>query len=138
MNHERVLSAVLAKSKIAPGGGPPPNFSGVWKNEHGSTANFTIDGSTVSGIYTSQVSGAGGSITGPISGQVSADTIAFVVAWPTKTPTITAWVGQLVVDPGSGARTLETLWYLITDISEDPTEFWESILAGADNFTPVP
>jgi hypothetical protein len=138
MKHEQALSAASAKKKIVPAAGAPPSFAGVWKNEYGSTATFTINGSTVSGTYTSQVSGGSGSISGPISGQVSGDTIAFMVVWPTATPSITAWVGQLVVDPTSGAKTLETLWYLITDISEDPTQVWQSVLTGADYFAPGP
>lgn len=138
MHHERVLSAVLAKKRSVAVADVPPNFAGTWTNEYGSTANFTIAGSAVSGTYTSQVSGGSGSITGPISGQVSGDTIAFIVVWPTPTPSMTAWVGQLVVDSTSGAQTLEALWYLITDISEDPTQVWQSVLAGADKFTPGP
>jgi hypothetical protein len=138
MNHEKVLSAILAKKKTTAVVGTPPSFAGVWKNEYQSTASFTINGSAVTGTYTSQVSGGGGSVTGPISGQVSGDTIAFTVLWQTTPPSIIAWIGQIVVDPASGVETLETLWHLIGDISEDPNRVWKSVYAGADNFTRGP
>jgi hypothetical protein len=57
------------------------------------------------------------------------------LSWPTPDPSLTAWVGQLVGSPGN--ESLETLWYLVMDISEDPNEVWKSTLAGADFFTRV-
>ncbi len=136
MKHEDALGAILARNKAKPAG-TPPSFAGVWQNEYQSTANFTVAGASVSGTYTSMVSGTGGTISGSITGWVSGDTIAFTVNWPTINPSMTTWVGQIIIGPSS-QPILETLWYLVTDISEDPTQVWQSVLAGADVFTPAP
>jgi len=116
MNHEKALSAILTSKKTGKTAGAAPNFAGLWTNEYQSTANFIVNGSNVTGTYTSVVSSTGGTIAGPIVGQVSGDTIAFTVLWPSTNPSITAWVGQIVTK--SGTETLETLWHLVADISE--------------------
>ncbi len=136
MKHESALSVVLAKKTAKPASAPP-NFAGLWQNEYQSTASFVINGSNVSGTYTSAVSGGGGTVSGPIVGWVSGDTIAFSVLWPTADPSITSWVGQVITGP-TGELILETLWHLVSDISENPNEVWNSVLAGADAFTPAP
>jgi hypothetical protein len=139
MIHEKVLAAIL-RTKNAKPAGPPrafAGFAGRWQNEYKSIADFTINRSNVTGIYTSTVSGAGNTISGPIVGQVAGDAIAFTVLWPTTAPSITTWVGQVIIDTNTKSETLETLWHLVMDISEDPNEVWESVFAGADVFTRV-
>ena len=108
------------------------SFSGHWKNELNSTMDLNVSGNSVSGTYTSHVSGGGGQITGPIVGFVSGHVISFVVNWPNAS--ITSWVGHLVRE--GRHEVIETLWYLATPTSNpnDPTELWESVFAGADRF----
>jgi hypothetical protein len=137
MRHENALAAVLANKKGAKPAVTSPNYSGLWQNEYLSTVNFVVNGPSVSGTYTSAVSGGGTPVSGPIVGCLSGDTIAFSVIWPTKQASITSWVGQAVTGP-LGTPVLETLWYLVSDISEDPSQVWTSVYAGADIFTPAP
>ena len=93
-----------------------------------------VNGSALSGTYTSQVSGGGGSISGPITGYVTGDIVAFSVLWPTPAGSITSWIGQ-IVDEG-GKPTLKTLWHLVINIPDanEPTGLWETMLAGSDTF----
>jgi hypothetical protein len=139
MIHEKALAAILRIKRAKPAVSPRAfaGFSGCWTNEYGSIADFTINGSNVTGTYTSTVSGTGNTISGPIVGQAAGDAIAFTVLWPTTAPSITSWVGQVIIDPNTNSETLETLWHLVMDISEDPNEVWESVFAGADVFTRV-
>jgi hypothetical protein len=136
MRHEQVLSKLLqAKIAGAPGkalsfGG----FGGTWKNQYGSTANFTVTGSTVTGTYTTAVSGGGAPLSGPIVGHVADDIICFSVLWPLQ-QSITTWAGQVVDEQGT--ETLKTLWHLVINIDDasEPTGLWTTTLAGADVFT---
>jgi hypothetical protein len=142
MIHEKALAAIIRaiRAKSAKPAGSPrafAGFAGRWKNEYGSIADFTINGSNVTGTYTSTVSGTGNTISGPIVGQVAGDAIAFTVLWPTTAPSITSWVGQVIIDVNTKQETLETLWHLVMDISEDPNEVWESVFAGADVFSRI-
>jgi hypothetical protein len=135
MTHEKALASLLKLTSAVSTAPPKPfaGYAGKWQNEYQSVADFRITGSAVSGTYTSKVSGGGGTISGPIVGQVSGDVIAFTVLWPTKEPSITSWIGQVTTDGTN--ETLETLWHLAMDISEDPKQVWESVFAGADVFT---
>jgi hypothetical protein len=137
MNHEKALAALLNVKRAAPPAAAKPfvGFAGKWQNEYQSVADFKVNGSNVSGTYTSKVSGSGKTVSGPIVGQLSGDVIAFTVLWPTDDPSITSWVGQVTND--GGAETLETLWHLVMNISEDPNDVWKSVLAGAHFFTRV-
>ena len=134
MRLEKVLAHV--KAIRAPAGKPAATspFNGKWTNQYGSTADITVRGSAVSGTYTSKVSSTGASLSGPIAGHAVEDTISFCVLWPTTPGSVTSWVGQIVdVD---GVPTLKTLWHLVVNLPdpEEPTELWEAIYAGADEF----
>jgi avidin family protein len=133
MKHERAFAALL--NRAAPRAAPNPfaGFAGTWKNEYDSTAEFTVNGSNVSGLYTSTVSGTNTTVKGQITGWCAGNLIAFTVLW-SGNASMTAWVGQITTTK-AGVETLETLWHLVTDISEDPTKVWQSVLAGADFFT---
>jgi hypothetical protein len=106
----------------------------LWKNQYGSTADFTVNGSTVTGTYTSAVSSGGGSISGPILGHATDDIICFSVLWPSKQGSITTWAGQVVDE--SGVEVLKTLWHLVINIDDasEPTGLGSATLAGADVF----
>jgi hypothetical protein len=133
MQHEKALACALGTSGKAI---TAANFSGHWVNELHSSMDLTIDGNSVSGTYTSDVSGNGngGPVSGPVIGYVAGDVIAFSVLWPGSTASITSWVGQIVTE--NSDQTLNTLWHLIVNVPnvEDPNSIWTTIHAGADIF----
>lgn len=108
---------------------------GVWENELGSTIKVeSFDGTNFSGTYRSAVSAEGESADGSLSGTLAGDAIAFVVNWKAEFASVTAWTG--VVLSGSDSPAIYALWHLASSPSEDE-QAWESILAGADLFTPA-
>jgi Avidin family len=129
VNHDQVLKSAAAAASTA------IDFSGIWYNELGSQADFVIQGSDISGTYTSAVSGSGSPISGIVTGFINGDLIAFSVLWPTAA--ITSWVGQL--NDNSGNEVIQTLWQMTVNVPEleEPTQLWASINAGADNFTRI-
>lgn len=134
MRLEELISRVFGDL----GGGAPHrpmrDFAGAWRNEYGSSMRLSVDGSAVSGSYTSAVSTTGDAITGPVTGFVAGDVISFTVLWPSRPAKITAWVGQIVEDE-RGER-LETLWQMIVNVpdAQRPDSTWTTIHAGADHF----
>ena len=119
--------AAAVKANVA------PDFSGDWRNQLASTMTLTVNGSSVSGNYTSVVSGGGGAATGELVGFVNGDLISFAVNWD-PIPAITAWVGQMVQQAGADA--IFTLWHLTMNVpdADEPTGMWQSIVAGTDTF----
>ncbi len=135
MQHENAIGQIL-RTKPAAGQKRVLNFggfAGLWKNQYGSTADFAVNGSAVTGTYTTAVSGGGGPLSGPIVGHAADDIICFSVIWPASR-SITTWSGQVVDD--KGVETLKTLWHLIINIDDasEPTGSWAATLAGADQF----
>lgn len=130
MLHEHALNTAEATAN----GNGSVDFSGTWKNQMDSTMTLQVSGADVTGTYTSKTSGSGGTdITGPIKGFTSGDLISFLVQWPGGS--MTAWTGQLTGE-GESAK-LRTLWQLVTEVPDDNERgyFWQSTLAGADEFT---
>lgn len=80
MRHENALARA---GKVAAVVRPAavPDFSGKWINELNSYMELDVDGSEISGTYTSAVSGGGGPVTGDLSGYVNGNLISFVVNW---------------------------------------------------------
>jgi hypothetical protein len=135
MKHENALGLMLAHATHghAASASPRAGTSFVYKNELGSTASFSLDGNnSLSGTYTSVVSGGGQPVSGPITGWVNGYAITWSVLWPTNPPTLTSWIGEFLTN-----GTIETLWYLVgqTATPGDPTQFWTAINAGTDTFT---
>lgn len=138
MSHEKLLAQLIAKNAArlaGMAGRTLPDFSGSWTNELQSTMDLAINGSAVSGTYTSIVSNTGATVSGPIIGYVVGDVIAFSVLWPASASSITSWVGQIVVGDNN-VEQLDTLWHMIVngDDAEDPASIWTTIHAGADQF----
>ena len=127
MKHEQALTLTPKKSSSI------VSFKGYWQNELNSNMVLRVRGNNLTGRYTSLVSSSGKTVSGPISGYVNGHTLAFVVKWPT--PSITAWVGQLVRE--NRRDVIQTLWQLTSEIDNpgDPTELWNSINSGAATFT---
>ena len=110
-----------------------PDFSGLWRNQMGSTMDLHVNGSDVAGIYTSASSSGGGPVAGTLKGHAAGDLISFLVLWPGGSQT--SWVGQMV---GSDEQpVIRTLWHLVTNVPDanEPKELWTSTFAGADDFT---
>ncbi len=139
MKHEQALAWAMRQSQLdetklrtlaAPTGG----FAGTWRNQYGSTMDLAVTGSSISGTYTSPVSGTGQTVSGPLVGYIADDVIAFVVKWPTTPESFTTWVGQ-VVESG-GFESVKTLWHLVRNIPDanEAKGLWLSVLTGADEF----
>ena len=122
---ERALSLAARSQPVT------ANFAGTWNH---STMTLAVTGNMLSGIYTSEVSGAHKKTQGTLTGYVNGDLIAFSVRWE-ESASITAWVGHLVVENGTEA--IETLWQMTTQTpsAEEPNELWQSVFAGSDRFT---
>lgn len=110
-----------------------PDFSGMWRNQMGSTMDLSVSGSDVAGHYTSASSSGGGPVAGTIKGFVAGDLISFLVLWPGGSQT--AWVGQMTGTVGQPM--IRSLWQLVTNVpdADEPKELWTSTYLGADNFT---
>lgn len=134
MHHEKAVAIAESSASAAANA----NIAGAWKNELGSVMEIAVSGNIVSGTYTSAQSGGGGPVSGPLQGYVAGDLVSFQVLWPGGS--ITAWVGH-VFGGGGGtiASLIETLWYLVSEIPnpDDPDDFWQAVLAGADSFIPA-
>jgi Avidin family len=130
MRHERALQTA---SSTAAAIESPPDFSGLWKNQIGSSMDLKVNGPNVAGEYTSASSSSGGEIKGTLKGYISGDLISFLVLW-NKSGSMTAWVGQMVDDQTKPK--IKTLWHLVTNIpdSDEPTKLWLSVFTGADEF----
>ncbi|MBP2312347.1 avidin/streptavidin family protein [Azospirillum soli] len=122
----------MAHAPSTEGSSSSGKFRGVWRNELNSTMTLTVTGAKVEGTYESPVSTSGGPARGDVTGFVHGDHISFVVNW--STGSLTAWVGQLVVE--NGREVLQTLWQMIKAPSpqESAAEAWKSIMSGTDQF----
>lgn len=139
MKHEHALqltaklAAGTSKAKrSALAAASPSPFAGHWKNQMGSTMDLTVQGSIVSGQYSSADSSTGKTTTGALSGVINDHVIAFSVNWPS--PSITSWTGHLVTENGSAI--IETLWFLAMEMEDpnDQSKLWSSVFSGADRF----
>ena len=109
------------------------DFNGRWENELGSYMDLQVSGMDVVGVYVSAVSeSAGPTPPFPLNGTLVGDLISFTVNW---TEAITAWVGHGVVDEGQPQ--ILTLWHLVLTVPNelDPKQQWQTVKAGADEFT---
>jgi hypothetical protein len=139
MKHEQALAMIAALHKARKPAKPsalaaaaPPDFGGHWKNQMNSTMDLTVQGSSVTGSYTS-VDIHGNTTTGSLVGAINGHVICFIVNW--TLPAITTWAGHLVME--GGLPVIETLWHLPMEMSDpnDATSLWESTYAGADRFS---
>ena len=116
-----------------------PDFNGKWKNELDSVMELVVKGPSITGTYTSAVSSDGSATPPhPLIGNVDNELISFVVNWIDYS-SITAWVGQMVVDT-SGKEQIFTMWQMTTTTKdpENKIELWQAILAGSDTFSRLP
>lgn len=117
------------------------SIAGAWHNELGSKMLLTPDGSSLRGIYETEVGDAKG-IYNLLGGIFSSDTqdpkvqaVGFVVAWVNEHKTsnsVTSWSGQYHVDEDK----IFTQWLLTMGTSSGNE--WESTLIYHDVFTRIP
>ena len=115
---------------------PSVDFTGSWKNRHGSTLELHVVGGIVSGRFDSGVGDDGQTVWVDVSGQVLGDVITFNAVYP-QYSTVVAWVGQHTVAAGVGK--IMAHWIHATDVA-DPQEqawMWYSNRIGSDVFTRV-
>jgi Avidin family len=139
MRHEHALATLLAKEAKADVLSAPLTGTSVqYVNELGSTMtiSFNADG-TVTGTYTSLVSGGSGTVSGPLSGWYQGYVLAWSVQWPSNPPSITSWVGAFVQN-ASGSYNLDTMWLLVSQSANpgNASEFWSAVNTGSDLFQP--
>jgi len=111
----------------------PVDFTGTWKNQHGSTLELHAVGGTVSGQFSSGVGDDGQTLWVEVSGRVLDDVITFNAVYP-EYGIVVAWVGQHTVEEGVGR--LQTHWIHATNLP-DPQEkewMWFSNRIGSDVF----
>ena len=110
------------------------DFTGTWKNPHGSALELRVVGGIVSGRFESGVGDDGQIIWVEISGQVLDDVITFNAVYPMY-GTVVAWVGQHTVE--KGIESIKTHWIHATNLPDDQEKewMWYSNRIGSDVFT---
>ncbi|MEA3239312.1 MAG: avidin/streptavidin family protein [Candidatus Bipolaricaulota bacterium] len=116
-------------------------LAGVWKNEHGSIMEITVEDEHIEGMYSSHTGDTGTyrvvGLADPEPGDES-QTFAFVVCWRSLDRPVaesgghlmSAFVGQLqVID---GEETLTTMWMLAKPTL--PNDNWTSMLVDKSIF----
>ena len=83
------------------------DFTGTWKNQHGSTLELDDTGGTVSGRFESGVGDDGQALWVDVSGRTLGDVITFNAVY-TDYGIVVAWVGQHTVEDGAGM--IKTHW----------------------------
>ena len=113
---------------------PKVDFSGLWKNQRGSSIEVDVDaGGRVSGTFRTAVGVPYPQEAFPLCGFVQGDLIAFSVSFG-QHESVTAWAGQhTIID---GRERIETLWHLARNVpdEDESRSLWAAILAGADVF----
>ena len=110
------------------------DFSGVWRNQRGSSMELSIDDrGRLSGTFRTVVGAPSGQESFPLCGFVQGDLIAFTVNFGVH-ESVTAWAGQHTIV--GGRERIETLWHLAKNIpdADEERSLWAAVLAGADSF----
>lgn len=136
MRLEKILAERVAAGADVVPQALPTGFGGVWRNQHDSTMDLTVDGNKLAGVYTSIVNVAGEKkeVKGDITGFWSDDIISIAVAWRLSVVSMTTWVGQVV--ERNNRDEIDTLWHLIhnTPEADEPKQSWAAVMTGADVF----
>lgn len=109
------------------------DFSGKWKNQHGSSLNIHVEGDVVTGQFDSGV-GDDGEEEVSIAGQRLGDLITFHAAYH-QYRTLVAWIGQLSKED-DGREVLVTKWLHESDVKdeEEQDRLWAATRVGQDLF----
>jgi hypothetical protein len=110
------------------------DFTGIWKNQHGSALELHVADGIVRGRFESGVGDDGKIIWVDISGQVLDNVLTFHAVYPMY-GTVVAWVGQHTADKGGGS--IKTHWIHATNLPDDQEMewMWYSNRIGSDIFT---
>ncbi|MCV6639657.1 avidin/streptavidin family protein [Candidatus Albibeggiatoa sp. nov. NOAA] len=121
---------------------PIVNFNGKWRNKLSSEMIITVEKGIVSGIYQTVVGEPSHNCEEfPLSGFVNGHLISFIVDWK-QYGSITAWVGQHIIDINGNNERIETMWHLVKNIGEegkeaDSNSYWNAFLSGSDVFSKI-
>lgn len=118
-------------------------IDGTWYNELNSTMVIRVNAGSVTGTYTTAVSGAGcakGDF--DIAGRADTDqnglaNLGFVVSWEngqSRCESVTAWSGEYRT-LANGEEQIKTTWLLT--LETDQMDDWKSTLIGQDVFTRI-
>ena len=112
------------------------DFTGSWKNQHGSTLELRDTGGTVSGRFESGVGDEGQVLWVDVIGRVLGDVITFNAVY-TSYGIVVAWVGQHTVEDGVGS--IKTHWIHATNLPDPGAKdwMWFSNRIGSDVFRRV-
>jgi hypothetical protein len=110
------------------------DFTGTWKNQHGSTLELREMGGALSGRFESGVGDDGQALWVDVSGRALGDVITFSAVY-TDYGIIVAWVGQHTVEDGVG--TIKTHWIHATNLPDPQAKdwMWFSNRIGSDIFS---
>ncbi len=114
----------------------PVDFTGTWRNQHGSILELEVVDGTVSGRFESGVGDDGQMQWVDVSGRALGDVITFNAVYANY-GIVVAWVGQYSAADGAGA--IHTHWIHATNVP-DPGEkewMWFSNRIGSDVFRRV-
>lgn len=116
---------------------PTVDFSGTWRNQHGSEMRLTVSRNSVKGKFRTGVGQPSPKEEFDLLGFVSADLIVFTVNFGAY-GSLATWAGQHTVE--KKLEKIETLWHLARNVreEEEPEELWGAILTGADVFVRGP
>ncbi len=123
-----------------------PDLRGQWRNDRGSTLEFTVSGRLLHGSYRTAVGRASHAHAYPLRGFQNGDLVAFCVDWgdPEKSgpaaSSVSCWVGQHTIDPISGEGQIHSQWHLSRDLpdNQEADDLWESVLTGSSVFRRLP
>ena len=110
------------------------DFSGTWKNQHGSLLQIRMDGMEIRGRFESAVGEQGeGSHGVDISGKAQDDLITFFASLPSH-GSLVSWVGQHTVH--DGVDQIQAGWLHVTNVPDDRelTWMWSANRVGFDIF----
>ena len=114
----------------------PVDFTGTWRNQHGSILELQVVDGTVNGRFESVVGDDGQMLWVDVTGRALGDVITWSAVYPGY-GIVVAWVGQHSVGEGAGA--IHTHWIHATNLP-DPGEkewMWFSNRIGSDVFRRV-
>jgi hypothetical protein len=84
--------------------------SGIWMTDGGSRLDLRIDGTKVSGYYSSAHGQPKPDERFPVTGFINGDLIGFVCSWE-KYQSVTSWCGRYERLP-DGRECIKTVWHL--------------------------
>ncbi len=114
----------------------PIDFTGTWRNQHGSVLELSVVDGTVSGRFESVVGDDGHMLWVDVTGRTLGDVITWNAVYESY-GIVVAWIGQFATGDGTGA--IHTHWIHATNLPdrEEKEWMWFSNRIGSDVFRRV-